>query len=65
MATERIRGGYSLHDEHKPELCKSDEGCGSWRCVDCCGVEDERDVIECARCGKQRSVRCSFDEDFS
>lgn len=59
----RIVGGYSTHDRHKPELCT--DQCGPWRCVDCCGVEDERDILECQTCGKQKSVRCTFDEDFS
>lgn len=62
---DRIRGGYSRHDEHKPELCTG-IGCGaSWTCVDCCKQEADRDVIECAICGRQKSVSCSFDEDFS
>lgn len=59
----RIVGGYSMHDGHKPELCPNPtyNFClGLARCVDCCGVEDDRDIIECSRCGKQWSERCSF-----
>lgn len=31
----------------------------------CCGVEDDRDIIECSKCGFQWSESCIFDEDFS
>jgi len=66
---DRVYGGYSLHEQHKPELCPSRIGrspeCGEARVVDCCGVEEDRDIVECALCGKQWSVRCSFDDDFS
>lgn len=67
----RIVGGYSMHDSFKPELCPGNgvrglvSGCGSGRCVDCCGVADDRDIIECTKCGLQWSEGCSFDEDFS
>jgi len=64
LVNGRIVGGYSLHDAHKPELCKHDSKC-FWRCVDCCGVKDDRDIVECSTCGQQKSVRCNFDEDFS
>jgi hypothetical protein len=66
MTLPRIVGGYSTHDRHKPDLCDPMTGrCGPWRCVDCCGVEDDRDIEECQKCGKQKSVRCSFDDDFA
>lgn len=29
---DRIRGGYSRHDEHKPELCKGIDCGASWTC---------------------------------
>lgn len=64
----RIVGGYSQHESHKPELCTSATGgpCYSLgRCVDCCGVHDERDIVECSRCGRQWTESCSFDEEFS
>ena len=57
----RVRGGHSLHDEEKPELCRN--SChGHWRTVSCDG---EIDIIECARCGQQRKTRCNFDEEYS
>lgn len=65
----RIVGGNSLHARHDPTLCHDPFGrgpqCGTARCVDCCGVEDDRDILECERCGKQWSVRCTFDDDFA
>lgn len=62
----RIVGGYSDHaaeDAEKAKVC-GQEG-HSWRCVDCCGVERDRDILECTNCGRQKSVSCSFDEDFA
>lgn len=59
----RIVGGYSLHAQEQPELC--DRKCPEPRCVDCCGVTDEVDIMECPKCGKQWSGPCSFDEDYS
>ena len=59
----RITGGYSTHSDYDPAKCHN--LAHAWRCVDCCKREDERDVLECQRCGKQISVACSFDEDFS
>lgn len=69
----RIVGGHSLHAAFDPAKCPREgvqqhiEGirCGPWRTVDCCGVVDEHDIVECSRCGKQWTVPCSFDEDYS
>lgn len=62
----RIVGGCSLHDAEKPELCqKRMHRCPEPRTVDCCGVVDEHDIVECHRCGKQWTVPCNFDEDYS
>jgi len=61
----RIRGGYSLHSEHRPELCIEPCQRHIARVVDCCKADPDRDVIECPKCGEQRSVPCSFDEEFS
>ena len=62
----RIKGGCSLHDAEKPELCQKHlQRCPEPRTVDCCGVVDEHDIIECSRCGKQWTVPCNFDEDYS
>lgn len=62
----RIRGGYSTHESFDPSKCPTGGRCHQHgRCVDCCGVEDDRDIIECQKCGKQWSESCSFDEEFS
>lgn len=65
MNNARIRGEFSTHSEHKPELCSGLDCSATWRCVDCCGVDADRDVLECVLCGRQKSVRCNFDEDMS
>jgi hypothetical protein len=36
--------------------------CGVWRTVKCDG---DTDIIECARCGKQKPARCNFDDEYS
>lgn len=62
----RVIGGCSLHDTEKPELCQKHlRSCPEPRTVDCCGVVEERDIVECSRCGKQWSVPCNFDQDYS
>ena len=62
----RIVGGCSLHDAHKPDLCQRHlHTCPEPRTVDCCGVLDDHDIVECHRCGKQWTVPCNFDEDYS
>ena len=62
----RIKGGCSLHDAEKPALCQKHlRRCPEPRTVDCCGVVDEHDIVECHRCGKQWTVPCNFDEDYS
>ena len=62
----RIKGGCSLHDAEKPELCQKHlHRCPEPRTVDCCGAVDEHDIVECHRCGKQWTVPCNFDGDYS
>ena len=62
----RIKGGCSLHDAEKPALCQKHlQRCPEPRTVDCCGVVDEHDIVECHRCGRQWKVPCNFDEDYS
>lgn len=69
----RIVGGYSLHAAYDASKCPREnealaqqgEKCGHFRCVDCCKQEEERDVEECDRCGRQISVTCSFDDEYS
>ncbi|WP_438396389.1 hypothetical protein [Caballeronia sp. DA-9] len=61
---ERVVGGFSLWPEERPELCnKGIERCGEARCVACDG--GDWDVVECSKCGKQKKVRCTFDDDFA
>lgn len=33
-----------------------------WRTIVC---NNDRDVVECSRCGDQSLTSCNFDEDFS
>ena len=61
ITPDRVRGGHSLHDEEKPELCPGNRH-AHWRAIACDG---ETDVVECSRCGRQHTERCSFDEDYS
>ena len=67
----RIVGGCSLHAEYDPSKCPKvtpglkDQRCGLARCVDCCKETPDMDVIECSRCGQQRTVACTFDDDYS
>jgi choline dehydrogenase-like flavoprotein len=62
----RIVGGCSLHAAETPGRCQPyHHPCPEPRCVDCCGIEDDRDIMECPHCGKQWATRCTFDEDYS
>lgn len=69
----RAGGDYSMHTAYDPEKCPKTSSnpevkklsCGEARVVDCCEQEKERDIEECSRCGLQRSVPCSFDDDFA
>lgn len=58
---DRVRGGHSMHDAENPTLCP-DKRHEHWRVVRC---RNDRDIVECSRCGKQRDVPCNFDEDYS
>ena len=64
VPTERVTGGSSIFTEEKAELCKKSQGiqCGFARVVFC---NNETDIIECSRCGKQRTTTCNFDEDYA
>lgn len=62
----RIKGGCSLRDAEQPNrCCPYHHRCPEPRCVDCCGVVDEHDILECPHCGKQWTAPCSFNEDYS
>lgn len=60
----RIHGGYSIHEFEDKSKCTK-ESCPSGRCVDCCSVSDGLDILECWICGRQWSVKCFFDEEYS
>jgi hypothetical protein len=61
----RIVGGCSLHDAEDATKCNGYK-CGPWRVVECGGhAGEDRDIVECATCGKQKKVACDFDEEFS
>lgn len=58
----RIVGGSSLHDQESPCV----PPCGQWRTVECGGhAGEDRDIVECSKCGRQKNVACDFDEEFS
>lgn len=59
---ERVRNEFSLHDEEKPDKCSFPGHQGTWRSLVCNG---ERDIVECSRCGHQRTMRCNFDEEYA
>lgn len=60
----RIVGGCSLHAAENPALCVGKTH--RWRTVECGGhAGSDRDIEECAVCGRQLNVSCNFDEDFS
>ena len=71
--TNRIRGGFSTHDNYDPTKCPRQScspgpyhlKCGPWRVVDCCKRTPNIDVEECQQCGKQVEGTCHFDEDYS
>lgn len=64
MCDQRVTGGYSLFEREQPELCKRGlEPCGIARVVKCDG--GDWDVVECSKCGKQRTQRCTFDDEYA
>lgn len=54
----RVSGGHSLYATEQP--CTAP--CGFDRTLICV---DDRDVVECSKCGRQREVACNFDEEYS
>ena len=55
---DRVATNHSLHAAEKdigPHTCH-------WRTIECDG---ETDVVECSKCGKQRTAPCNFDDDYS
>lgn len=65
-AIEAVRRGLratvelSLHKEENPasSLCLHT----FWRTIACDNVTD---VIECAKCGRQRLAKCDFEEEYA
>jgi hypothetical protein len=60
-------GGRATTDQslHAAEvLGRCERGAHWWRTIACDGIAD-RDVIECATCGKQVTTRCIFDGEYS
>jgi hypothetical protein len=65
LVNGRIVGGHSLHAAENPDKCPNGVH-GYWRTVECGGLAGEdRDILECSRCGQQKNVRCDFDEEYS
>ena len=57
---ERIpRQECSLYDYESLGPCSHERG---WRTIVCDG---DRDVCECPLCGKQKVMRCNFDEEYA
>lgn len=56
------RGEHYLHDEEDEDLCVGHPCRQIWRAVECDG---DRDVLECATCGKVRTAACSFDDEYA
>jgi hypothetical protein len=66
VQTSQEHGGrakYSLRPERDWTKCVTDH-VGPWRRVECQGpvAGDGRDLVECAECGAQKSVPCTFGE---
>ena len=60
-------GGRATTDQslHAAEvLGRCERGAHRWRVIACDGITD-RDVDECATCGKQITAPCSFDKEYS
>jgi len=53
---------HSIHEAENPARCPGGIHLGTWRTLTCDGVTD---VVECPRCGRQKSVPCNFDEEYS
>lgn len=54
--------------EYKPHLCPARRratpahpDCGHWRVIDCSkALGEDRDIIECTKCGERRGSRCTY-----
>ena len=54
--------------EYKPHLCPARRQpsvgnvyCGHWRVIDCStALGEDRDIIECTKCGERRESRCTY-----
>lgn len=50
----------SIHEFENPDLCTKDHYYE--KCILC---DNEWDVLECTRCGRQRITCCTFNEEYS
>ena len=60
--SERVNNERSLHEHEDAAKCPGGIHALPWRTLTCDG---ETDIVECSRCGKQREMRCNFDEDYA
>jgi hypothetical protein len=66
-AIAAVKAGGRCQTEHAvlglDEQTRADAMCvHSWRVVAC---DSDTDVLECSRCGRQKLVPCSFDDDMA
>jgi hypothetical protein len=65
QAIDSVKNGGRATTSHSLHAAESVDApmCNHvWRTVAC---NDEQDVVECRRCGRQRLAACNFDEDFA
>lgn len=56
---ERVTGEHSLHAVELPGSHCCDH---QWRTLFC---NNDRDVVECSKCGRQRTCRCNFYDEYA
>jgi hypothetical protein len=59
-AGKRVQAQFSMYASEKPDGCPGWNH--DWRVIAC---DNETDVVECRRCGKQELARCNFDDDYA
>ncbi len=58
---ERVKGPHSIH-EKEIEPCPCPGFNHTWRTLFC---DFKTDILECSRCGAQRTARCNFDDEYA